>query len=711
MPPAPTARRRARRRRRSTRSPPRSAATATTRTATATPTRRASTRTATTTSAATTATTTIPSATTRRRSIRSPIRRTAAATAWASSARPTSTPTSPRRMPRSCARRKRCGDGIDESCRGRRQRPEQRHHLHRRRRLRRLSGDGQRPGRRLRRPRSGRAPRRRRDRAARPRISNCNGTIGEGCVPCDLDGDGFERIDRGQQLPRRQRQAPGHGRLQRRRRRRVPRRDAAAGGSEGGVSVGKVAAALRGFCRGIYEPTALTGTAKINPFGGARRRRRLQRQGVRRLPGAHRSRAATLDGDGWPGVAMSNGKNCNPDNVTLDCDDNDPTIFPSAPVNCKIDDGTYKNNCTPQGPADCTGDADGDGYARAAPTATTTIRRSIRSRSRSATARTTTATGSSTKATPIRRASRSWPRARSPRAPTPTPASAPRRIGTCVCSIAQPVEDPSMRAGAAAHDVPGRRRGGRKRPAASAPASPSRRAATRRRRRTTTATGASMRPTARNLAVKGMTCGINVGQCKAGVVIGCDMAKTNCFEQFGRTPATTAWYVCSSAAPDPVTVCPTAEAVQRARRRLRRHARRLGAAARPGTPTTDERDHDGDHYLACTGCGATLAAGILGCGDCNDTVPTVHPGAAEILQRRRRRLRRRRLRRRQGRLRQGRQRGQADLLRRQRLPRHDERLQFCGSCSRTPARRRRRIDVLHVELLVRDDGRRLRRAG
>ena len=66
-------------------------------------------------------------------------------------------------------------------------------------------------------------------------------------------------------------------------------------------------------------------------------------------------------------------------------------------------------------------------------------------------------------------------------------------------------------------------------------------------------------PDGKNLAVKGMTCGINVGQCKAGLVTACDMTKTNCFEAFGRTPAATQWYVCSTAAPDPITVCPTAE--------------------------------------------------------------------------------------------------------------------------------------------------------
>jgi hypothetical protein len=49
-----------------------------------------------------------------------------------------------------------------------------------------------------------------------------------------------------------------------------------------------------------------------------------------------------------------------------------------------------------------------------------------------------------------------------------------------------------------------------------------------------------------------------------------------------------------------------------------------------GNLLVNEHDTDGDHYLACSGCSATLAAGLLGCGDCNDLVSTIHPGAAEI---------------------------------------------------------------------------------
>ena len=516
MPAPPTARRsRIQRRRRSTRSRSRSAATATTRTATATPTRRASTRTATTTSTATTATTTIPSATTRPTSIPSPIRRTAAATASASSARPTSTPNFTRRpdsVPDAALRRR-----HRRELPRRRQRSEERHHLRRRRRLRRLSGAGNgqattatttipavHPG------------------ALEPCGStkdlNCNGTIDDGCVPCDLDGDGFERDGRGQRLPRRQRQAPGHGRLQRRRRRRVPRRDRRSrGGTEGGVSVGKVAGgAARLLPRASTSRPALTGTAKIASFGGMVGDADCNGKAVRGLPGASirlRRRRRRLAGRGHV-----ERQDCNPGNVTLDCDDNDPTIFPARAGQLQVDRPTYKENCTPQRHADCTGDTDGDGYAAPAdcddndPTVHPFARRALRRQ------------GQRLRRARRRRQPRSDGRAagdRRARSPTCTDSNTgecAKTKGTCVCSVAQPVSDPMRRSASRASPArarPARGQGAallRRRPAAAAELR------RRPRPRTTTATAASTRPTARNLAVKGMTCGINVGQCKAGIV-------------------------------------------------------------------------------------------------------------------------------------------------------------------------------------------------
>ncbi|HXU67734.1 MAG TPA: putative metal-binding motif-containing protein [Polyangia bacterium] len=456
---------------------------------------------------------------------------------------------------------------------------------------------------------------------------NCNGTVGEGCVPCDLDGDGYERSDPTNNCPDANDKHPGMVDCNDDDAGVHPGATTVAGGVEGGSnSVAKIAAALSGFCRGIYQPTGTTGTAKINPFGGMVGDADCNGTAYEGCP-ALIDPGCDVDGDGWPGVAMSNGKNCNPGNVTLDCDDNDPTTFPSAPINCKMTTGTYKNNCSPQGPADCSQDADGDGYSKPAdcddndpsvhpfavelcdgkdndcdgivdegnpdPTGAPLV----------SSGAITTCTDSNT-------------------------GECAKGLGTCVCSVAKPVVDPSI-AGAtrvvcpgetAAGKVTGCFGAGQPKPQSCDPANP----------KDDDCDGRVDAPDGKNLAVKGMTCGITVGQCKAGIVVGCDMTQTNCFESFGRTAASTAWYVCSSAAPDPVTVCPMAEQCNGLDDDCDGTLAGAVIPPIPGLPTNDERDHDGDHYLACSGCGATLGAGILGCSDCNDTVPTVHPGATEI---------------------------------------------------------------------------------
>ncbi|HEX8954021.1 MAG TPA: putative metal-binding motif-containing protein, partial [Polyangia bacterium] len=459
---------------------------------------------------------------------------------------------------------------------------------------------------------------------------NCNGTIGEGCVPCDLDGDGFERADAANNCPDTKDKHPGMVDCDDDDAGVFPGSTNVAGGVEGGSnSVAKIAAALRGFCRGIYEPTALTGTAKINPFGGAVGDADCNGKAFEGCP-ALIDPGCDVDGDGWPGVAISNGKNCNPGNVTLDCDDNDPTTFPSAPVNCKKTTGAFKNNCTPQGTPDCTGDADGDGYAGTPngpdcddkdPTVHPFAVEICDGKDNDCdglvdegnpdptgkplvtAGKITTCTDSNT-------------------------GECAKTLGSCVCSIAQPVVDPSI-AGAARTACPGETTqpkptgcfgAGQPKPQSCDPAAP----------KDDDCDGRVDAPDGKNLAIKGMTCGINVGQCKAGIVVACDMKQTNCFESFGRTPASTAWWVCSSAAPDPVTVCPVAELCNGLDDDCDGTLAGSVLPPLPGLPTNDERDHDGDHYLACSGCTTMLGPGVLGCGDCNDVNASIHPGATEI---------------------------------------------------------------------------------
>jgi hypothetical protein len=449
---------------------------------------------------------------------------------------------------------------------------------------------------------------------------NCNGTVGEGCVPCDLDGDGYQRLDPNpnNKCPDANDKHPGMIDCDDDDAGIFPGATSVAGGVEGGSnSVAKIAAGLRGFCRAIYEPKGLTGTAKINAFGGPVGDADCNGKAYEGCP-ALIDPGCDLDGDGWPGVATSNGKDCNPGNVTLDCDDNDPTTFPSAPVNCKSNRPTYKENCTPQGVPDCTGDADGDGYAAPAdcndndpsvhPFAVEICDGKdndcdglIDEGNPDPTGKPLVTGGAITTCTDS------------------NTGECAKTKGSCVCSSAMAVVDPSIQ-GAARTVCPGETTqpkptgcfgAGQPKPQSCDPVTP----------KDDDCDGRVDAPDGKNLAVKGMTCGINVGQCKAGIVVGCDMSKTNCFESFGRAPAATAWWVCSSAAPDPVTVCPVAEQC---------NGFDDDCDGIVGNILVNERDIDGDHYLACTGCGATLAAGLLGCNDCNDLVSTVHPGATEI---------------------------------------------------------------------------------
>src|SRR6185369_8394534 len=93
----------------------------------------------------------------------------------------------------------------------------------------------------------------------------------------------------------------------------------------------------------------------------------------------------------------------------------------------------------------------------------------------------------------------------------------------------------------------------------------------------------------------------------------------------GRTPPATAWYVCST-----MTVCPVAEVCNGLDDDCDGAPLGTTTPPAPGSVTTDELDHDNDKYLACTGCeGRTMAAGIMGCGDCDDTTGMTHPGATE----------------------------------------------------------------------------------
>jgi hypothetical protein len=449
---------------------------------------------------------------------------------------------------------------------------------------------------------------------------NCDGTIGEGCVPCDVDGDGFERAGPG--CPDNKDKHPGQVDCNDDDAGVFPGATAKAGGKEGGTSaIAKLAVGLLGLCRQVYEPIKVTGTPKINATGGLVGDADCNGKAYENCP-AMIDPLCDVDGDGWPGVSTVNGKNCNPDGVTLDCDDNDPTTYPSAPDNCKT---AKAENCASPLP-DCSGDADGDGYVGSAdcddknpdvhpfafercngidddcdglvdegnpdPSGAPLVQGT------SITACTDSDTGECAKGK-----------------------------GSCVCSITQPVKDPLIATlGQPRTMCPGEGISG-KAPGCFGAAQPKPQSCDSTMPKDDDCDGRLDAPDGARLAIKGMPCGISVGQCKAGTVVACDMTQTNCFSAFGRTAPATSWYVCSTAAPNPITICPKAEECNGLDDDCDGH---LPGDSGNAVVAGDEADHDRDGYLACSGCGATLAAGVTGCGDCNDTRPDIHPGAVEL---------------------------------------------------------------------------------
>jgi hypothetical protein len=182
---------------------------------------------------------------------------------------------------------------------------------------------------------------------------NCSGVIGDACVNCDLDGDGYERTDGARGCPDANDRHPGL----------VDCNDFDSGvhpgqtselsgsGTEGGnpaSAVTMIASALRGNCRRYYDTagstypkitvgTALAGDADCN--GTAY-------ENCPTVP-------CDADGDGFQNAS------CSPPAGLLDCNDSDPTIFPGAPDKCG--DGVVQD-CVADVACGSIVDNDGDGY-------------------------------------------------------------------------------------------------------------------------------------------------------------------------------------------------------------------------------------------------------------------------------------------------------------------------------------------------------------
>jgi len=151
---------------------------------------------------------------------------------------------------------------------------------------------------------------------------NCNGEVDEGCVPCDLDGDGFERFDAEAGC------APPVG--------ETDCVDTDSGISPGvtsdcGGDEGAPVCAARGMCDG-----------RDNDCDG------LVDEGCP---------DPTCDNDGDGFMRDDPAAGCNPPPGAADCTDADASFYPGAPDVCG--DGLLQN-CNADTP--CSNDQDGDGY-------------------------------------------------------------------------------------------------------------------------------------------------------------------------------------------------------------------------------------------------------------------------------------------------------------------------------------------------------------
>ncbi len=439
---------------------------------------------------------------------------------------------------------------------------------------------------------------------------DCDGVKNNGCVPCDLDGDGFERLDPANNCN------PMMG--------KIDCNDDDAGvfpGSTSGIgskevglgAAGPLTSALRGYCRRVYEPTGINtmGTPKIGPAGtvGDADCNGVVFEGC---PSA----ACDVDGDGFPNA----GAGCNPGGVALDCNDANPQIFPGAPDKCG---NGIAENCAADSP--CGGnDKDGDGYAT--PFDCNDANKDIHPFAvELCNGVDDDCDGLTDEGNPDPTGKPMVMGSAVISCTTSDIGECAKTKGKCVCSVApdNAKQDPQGRR----MFCPGETSGASKPPKCYGSGQPKLQSCNAVTPLDDDCDERVDAPDGKNLMMLGMPCGITQGQCKAGTVTGCDMTKPNPFATFGRIPASQAWLQCSS----PDTVYPKAELCNGFDDDCDGVVPGMGQPPPiPGTLTNDEADHDGDKYLACQGCGANpLAPGKMGCGDCDDTRAATFPGAPD----------------------------------------------------------------------------------
>lgn len=444
---------------------------------------------------------------------------------------------------------------------------------------------------------------------------NCSGKPNDGCVPCDLDGDGYQRNDGPNGCPNADDKNPGKfdcndydssvfpdstSKV-------LPTRTQSLGNSEGGggSAVQRIESALRGYCRREYETTGLMGaTPRVGSFAQVPGDFDCDGTAYKDCP----SSACDADGDGFP----NEGAGCAIAGIPPDCIDTDPTIFPGAPDKCG--DGVSQNCVQDKA---CADDADGDGYAGADDCAPGDATRHpfavevcngvdddcdglVDEGNPDTTGKPLVEAGAVISCTDS------------------DIGECGKTRGTCVCSAASAnsVKDPNGMMDACPTEIAAT---GATKDKCFAAGQPHKQSCNPADPKDDDCDGRNDDPTGTNLLILGQDCGSDTGECRMGKIIGCDSGQTSCFAALGSS--FNPWIVCSTDA-----ICPTAELCNG-----------LDDDCDGATPT-DEIDQDSDNYIACTTCASmTLRTGLLGCGDCLDTGATggvaavnIFPGQPEL---------------------------------------------------------------------------------
>ncbi|MCC6748634.1 MAG: hypothetical protein IT371_13315 [Deltaproteobacteria bacterium] len=416
--------------------------------------------------------------------------------------------------------------------------------------------------------------------------NNCNKVTDEGCVPCDVDGDGHALAtvtDPSCTVPRDDPDDYDAGIF--------PGSTKDSEGKEGGTVLG----GLRQFCG--------TGATKD---GGALRQRDVDHDadGKAAKDDGCPTETCDKDGDGFAGAQ------CSPPQSQLDCDDADPRAFPGAPDKCG--DGKRQNCVSDFACAQVT-DKDGDGFAPPAD-----------------------CNDNDKTVYP-------WAVEKCDKLdndcdglvdegnPDSSGALVPTNVGKCnddndgkcgpvtgicACSPLKPVgtRDEGNRVTCAGEDL-----------AAPASARCFRAIQPQPERCDTDDWDCNKRPDdpqGVNLADKGKSCGNSVGSCKAGTVTGCDLSR-----KLPNADLVARVMAAQGVEFNPNWVCTGAELpVPEACNGKDDDCDRV--------LPNEEKDPDADKFLQCAGCNQgtgrlDLAAGLKGCADCDASSPSVFPGALE----------------------------------------------------------------------------------